>query len=57
MPRQKWTDEERQASSAYMKSVWADPELRAKRTAGNKRGAKERIDRLKTLDRMTKRNV
>lgn len=57
MPRRKWTDEQRQAWSEHMKTEWADPEVRAKRTAANKRGAKGRIGRLQTLDRMTGRNV
>jgi len=46
MPRRKWSEEERLAWSEHMKSVWADPELRAKRTAANRRGARERIGRL-----------
>lgn len=52
MPRRKWTDEERRAWSERMKSVWADPESCAMRTAANKRGAKERVGRSQKLDAM-----
>ena len=50
MPRRKWSEEERLAWSERMKSMWADPELRAMRTDANRRGARERIGRLQRLN-------
>jgi len=50
MPRRKWSEKKRLEWSEHMKSVWADPESRAERTAANRRGARGRTERLQRLN-------